>query len=210
MALLSALLLAAQILTFASAAVHTGYNVGAFWGDPWNCKKKADYLDMFNYAKTIQTPVPLDTARLFTSVQCNTQNNPIEAFDAAVETGTKLLLGFYLSAPKNATPGQPTNAEQNAAQLQHELDALKKGFEKHGQKLADLVIGLSVGNEDIFNWENKNSAVGASTETIQANFDKVRDTFNGAPLSDLMETSRLVTRKPRNIPAESKELISSA
>jgi glucan endo-1,3-beta-D-glucosidase len=52
-----------------------------------------------------------------------------------METNTKLLLGIWTSGTDN---------------IDKELAALKKAIEKYGSKFTDLVIGMSIGSEDLY------------------------------------------------------------
>ena len=87
-------------LAQAASKVFTGFNYGAFWSLESNVKKKADFLDGFNLARNLTTDIPFDSAHLFTCKAAGTLNEPTEAFDAAVDSKTNLLLGFWI------TPGQ--------------------------------------------------------------------------------------------------------
>ena len=175
MTLLYTFLLATQLLAPATAKFFSGFSYGAFWTDSANCKRKADFLDSFKIAKGLATPVPFDSARLFTAIQCGTKGDPTEAFDAAVELNMNVLLGFWLSELIDPAKRTITNKQM----LQNELAALEKGFAKHGKNLADLVIGLSVGNEDVHFFETKGAA-GVPAEVIQGNMNAVREAVDDA------------------------------
>ncbi|KAF2248491.1 glycoside hydrolase family 17 protein, partial [Trematosphaeria pertusa] len=166
-----ALLILAQWLTPAAATVHTGFACGAFWSQS-QAKTKEDFVRQFNLAKNLpDVPVSFNSARLFQTAQWQTQNDPSEAFEAAIETNTTLLLGIWVSASDN------------------ELIALDHAFEKHGQKLADLVVGISVGNEDIYRTSDmctqKNGGkpcdMAYSADEIKANISSVRSTIAQKP-----------------------------
>ncbi|KAF2875254.1 glycoside hydrolase superfamily [Massariosphaeria phaeospora] len=152
------------------------FNYGAFWSEPANPKSKADFVRQFKLAQSLDTPVPFNSARLFTSVQQGTTNEPIAAFDAAVETNTSVLLGFWIS---------PTT--QNDALLQNELTALDKAFKKHGQSLGDLVIGLSVGSEDVYRFEEKKEPGGVAADTVVENLALVRKTIAESSYAQFMK-----------------------
>ena len=115
----------------ASQTIYTGFSYGAFWSES-EPKRYKDFLRQFKLAKSLtNVPVPFTSARLYQAAQWGSSSEPSEAFQAAIETNTTLLIGLWLPIDK-------------------ELDALNKAFETYGQKLADLVIGISVGNEDIY------------------------------------------------------------
>lgn len=112
---------------------YTGFSYGAFWPADEKPKTYADFLRHFKQAKDLpNVPVSFNSARLFQTGQWQNPTLPSEAFQAAIETNTTLLLGLWISTMPN------------------ELIALDAAFKVHGQKLADLVVGISVGNEDIF------------------------------------------------------------
>jgi glucan endo-1,3-beta-D-glucosidase len=165
---LDKVLISALLLAPATSTVYTGFNYGSFWGVGSNVKKAVDFRDSFIYAHNLSTAVPFNSARLFTCKTQGTIDEPTEAFDAAVETSTNLLLGFWMT-PHNR--GDPLHDI-----IHNELSALEKGFRKHGQALADLVIGLSVGSEDIHRWEDtEEKEVGVSATDISAAMKEVKD-----------------------------------
>ncbi|KAF1941913.1 glycoside hydrolase [Clathrospora elynae] len=152
---------------FAQAAtkIYTGFNYGAFWSVDSNVKQKADFLDGFNLAKNLTTPIPFDSARLFTCRAGGTLNDPISAFDAAVESKTNLLLGFWI------TPGEKGDSPDE--NVNNEMIALEKGFKQHGQALSDLIIGLSVGNEDVYRSVDPNQ-IGVSADVVSKTIEQVK------------------------------------
>jgi len=164
----------AQLPALAVAKVYTGFNYGAFW-HPSQAKFKKDFVQEFSLAKTLpSTPVTFDSARFFTCIQWLTKDEPIEAFDAAIETNTSLLLGFWA---------------QNETMLDVELVALEKAFKNHGVKLADLVVGLSIGNEDIYRFEHPETSQGlqgASENQIQSLVQLAREKIGSSSFAAFM------------------------
>lgn len=155
MTLLSTILLAIQILAPAICAVHTGFSYGAFWTEQ-KPKVKADFVRLFNLGNNLPgVPVPFNSARLFQTSQWMKDGEPSEAFEAAIETNTTLLLGMWLS------------------KLDIEVIALDKAFEKYGQKFADLIVGISVGNEDIYRGSPDCTRQGECNDGFQK--EQVRD-----------------------------------
>ncbi|KAF1927290.1 glycoside hydrolase family 17 protein [Didymella exigua CBS 183.55] len=166
------------IATPVAARVYAGFNYGPFWSGQSNVKRYADFHHGFELAKNLtDTPVPFDTARLYTCITAGTQNDPTEAFQAAIDTGTNLLLGMWVSP---GATGQP-----NDALVDNELAALGKGFEQHGQKLADLVIGLSIGNEDIYRFNSQQAGVGP--DDMFTSINRVKTTIKASPWGKYME-----------------------
>jgi glucan endo-1,3-beta-D-glucosidase len=177
---LPTLLISALLLTPAVSTVYTGFNYGAFWGVESYVKKVADFLDSFSYAQNLSTGVPFNSARLFTCKTQGTVDEPTGAFDAAVDTKTNLLLGFWMTPQKRGDPLDDI--------IKNELSALEKGFQKHGQALADLVIGLSVGSEDIYRWEETDEKeVGVSVVEISASIQKVKEAVDSSTFAAYMK-----------------------
>jgi glucan endo-1,3-beta-D-glucosidase len=177
--------------------VHTGFNYGAVWGSPDKPKRKDEYIQAFTTAYNLNTSVAFDSARLFTCRQPNTADAWIEAFDAAVATHTYLLLGFYLSETKNSAqqPGQAY--ESNADMLKHELRALEKALGHFGSDLADLIIGLSFGNEDMEQCNSNGVTTGVPAYVIAGNIATVRDALLGSALNEQFPNiMKYMTGKP--------------
>ncbi|KAF2107187.1 glycoside hydrolase superfamily, partial [Lophiotrema nucula] len=160
-----------------------GFSYGAFWTNK-TAKYKADFARQFNLAKSLQTSVSLNSARLFTCVQWNTKDDPIQAFEAAIDTDTTLLLGLY-------NIGDDTI-------FANEVSALEKGLQQHGQKLANLIVGISVGNEDIYrnssecksgDSSGQNCLWSASADVVTAKVNLIRSEFqSGAPFANYFNT----------------------
>ena len=116
------------------------------------------FTNDFTTAKALAgTSDAFTSARLYTCIQAGTTNTPIEAFQAAVNTGTSVLLGLWASA------GQE-NINNELAALTAFLDG------SSGTALAKLIVGISVGSEDLYRISptgiiNK-SGVGASPDDI--------------------------------------------
>lgn len=121
--------------------------------------------------------VPFASARLYQAAQWGpNKTEPSEAFQAAIDTNTTLLVGLWL----------PIDAE---------LEALDNGFKKHGQKLADLVIGIAVGNEDIYRGsddctkaEGKPCAMTATPEEVMGDITHVKNEFQQRGWDKLFKT----------------------
>jgi glucan endo-1,3-beta-D-glucosidase len=166
-------------LAQAASKIYTGFNYGAFWAVEANAKKKDDFLDGFGLARNLSTDTPFDSARLFTCKQAGTLNEPIEAFDAAVQSKTNLLLGFWIS------PAQKGGSTDD--NVKNEMTALEKGFRKHGKALADLVIGLSVGNEDIYRNEETPDQVGVPADVVSQTINQVKTNIAASSFAKYME-----------------------
>ncbi|KZZ99231.1 GPI-anchored cell wall beta-1,3-endoglucanase EglC [Moelleriella libera RCEF 2490] len=132
----SSTLLASALAAGASAGTnYLGFNSGATLPDR-SAKFKKDFVAEMKTAQGLNgAPGTFNSLRLYTNIQAYSQDDPIEAFDAAIETKTNLLLGVWASGTDN---------------INKEISALKKAVSKYGNKFTDLVIGVSIGSEDLY------------------------------------------------------------
>lgn len=131
----TALVAAGALISGASAENYLGFNSGATLADR-SAKFKADFKKEFVTAQGLEkAPGTFNSVRLYTNIQAYSETDPIEAFEAAIETDTKILLGIWTSGTDS---------------IEKELSALKKAISKHGKKFTDLVIGMSIGSEDLY------------------------------------------------------------
>ncbi|ODA77442.1 hypothetical protein RJ55_07071 [Drechmeria coniospora] len=165
-------LLASTLAVGASASGnYLGFNSGATFADR-SAKFKADFEAEFKTAQNLAgSPGTFNTVRLYTNIQAYSQDDPIEAFEAAIDTKTSILLGVWTSGVDN---------------IDKELSALKKAVAKYGDKFTDLVIGISIGSEDLYRnsvtgVKNK-SGVGNSPEAIAGFISDFKKTFSGNAL----------------------------
>ena len=151
---------------------YLGFNSGATKADR-SAKFKEDYLAEFKTAQNLEgAPGTFNAVRLYTNIQAYSEDDPISAFEAAIETKTKLLLGIWASGTDN---------------IDKELSALEKAVEKYGTKFTDLVIGMSIGSEDLYRVsetgiKNK-SGVGASPDTIVKFIKEYKDSVKDTGLA---------------------------
>lgn len=133
---LSSTLVAGALAIGASAdSNYLGFNSGATLPDR-SAKFKKDFEAEFKTAQGLNNaPGTFNSVRLYTNIQAYSQDDPIEAFEAAIDTKTKLLLGVWASGTDN---------------IDKEISALKKAVSKYGSKFTDLVIGISIGSEDLY------------------------------------------------------------
>ncbi|USP78021.1 hypothetical protein yc1106_05295 [Curvularia clavata] len=126
------------VATFGCAAAQRtilGFNYGAS-DDNGNVKNQSDFEREFRAARNLQGVLKqINTIRLSSNVQWQTQDTLIEASAAAVATNTSLLLGIWASVPTS---------------IDNELNALDAAIKKHGSDLADPVVGILVGSEDLY------------------------------------------------------------
>ncbi|GAO13437.1 uncharacterized protein UV8b_00577 [Ustilaginoidea virens] len=131
----SALAAGTLALGVSAGSNYLGFNSGATLPDR-SAKFKKDFLAEFNTAQNLEgAPGDFNSVRLYTNIQAYSQDDPIEAFEAAIETKTNLLLGVWASGTDN---------------INKEITALKKAVTKYGSKFTDLVIGISIGSEDLY------------------------------------------------------------
>ncbi|KAH9881848.1 hypothetical protein J1614_001019 [Plenodomus biglobosus] len=154
-----------------------GFNSGAS-DDKGNAKSQADFEKEFRTAKELEgAPGNFSAIRLYSNVQWETTDTPINAFAAAVATNTRLLLGIWTSG---------TNSIDN------ELKALEAAIEEHGTRLTDLIIGLSVGSEDLYRdsepGRRNKAGVGNTADAIIRFIRTTRERLANTALSNIKIT----------------------
>ncbi|KAF2463994.1 GPI-anchored cell wall beta-1,3-endoglucanase EglC [Lindgomyces ingoldianus] len=132
---ISSTLLGVATLVAAAEAQLRGFNYGAFFMNN-AAKKQVDFEYEFNKAKNLPGTTGWTSARLYTMIQHGTTNTPITAIPAAIKTQTKLLLGLWASA--------------GSANFNNEIVALKSAISTYGTAFTNLVVGISVGSEDLY------------------------------------------------------------
>lgn len=172
---LSSTLTAAALVAYAAAADnYLGFNSGATLADH-SAKFKKDFLAEFKTAQNLKSaPGKFNAVRLYTNIQAYSEDDPIEAFEAAVETETYILLGIWTSGTDN---------------IDKEMSALQKGIKKHGKKLTDLIIGMSIGSEDLYRNSatgvENDSGVGQEPDVLVKFIEEYRSAMKGTPLADV-------------------------
>ncbi|KAF2863493.1 glycoside hydrolase family 17 protein [Piedraia hortae CBS 480.64] len=154
-------------------AVNTGFNYGAIMSDG-SAKSQAEFEAEFNRAKSLQgTDGIFTSARIYTTIQAGTPNTPISAIPAAIKTKTSLLLGLWASA------GPEVYA--------NELIALKAAISQYGSAFTDLVVGISVGSEDLYRISptgiENHSGVGIGPDVLVKYIQQLRSTVKGTALA---------------------------
>lgn len=154
------------------AAVQKGFNYGSTNSDG-SCRDQSDFEDLFSTARNLVGNSGFTSARLYTMIQCGTSSTPISAIQAAIDTNTQLLLGMWASAGQD--------------DFNNELSALKAAISQYGSSFTNLVIGLSVGSEDLYRSSPQgvanNAGVGADAATIESYISQARDAISGTALS---------------------------
>ncbi|KAK1774761.1 glycoside hydrolase superfamily [Copromyces sp. CBS 386.78] len=166
---------AALLASGVSAEAYLGFNSGNTLADR-SAKFKKDWVQEFTTAQNLKNaPGTFNAVRLYTNIQAYSQiSEPIEAFEAAIETDTKILLGVWASGTDTIEP---------------EIKALQTAIKKHGKKLTDLIIGASIGSEDLYRVsatgiKNK-SGVGAGPSEIVKFIGDWKKAFQGTALANV-------------------------
>lgn len=163
----------ASILSLATAASAQlkGFNYGNTNNDG-SCRGYNDFVRFFNDAKALPGAAGFQAARLYTSVQCGTAADPIEAFRAAIDTNTQILVGLWGSAGR--------------AVYENELNGLLTAARTLGTPFTDRVVGISVGSEDLYRSSPQgvaaNAGVGATGVEIEGYIGWLRDWLRGTAL----------------------------
>ncbi|KAK5173429.1 uncharacterized protein LTR77_002110 [Saxophila tyrrhenica] len=155
-------------------ALSTGFNYGATQSDGSTPMEQSDYQSRFERAKSLQgTDGEFTSARLYTMIQSGTTDSPSSAFQAAIDTKTSLLLGIWCSG------GQEV--------VTNELSALSAAIEQYGSEFTDLVVGISVGSEDLYRVSptgiENDSGYGATPNELVSYIKQTRQAISGTSLS---------------------------
>lgn len=170
----STLVALAVSLSPAVSAFNLGFNYGSLNSDS-SIKGQPDFQAEFTAAKNLVGASGFTSARLYTSIQAGTANSPISAIPAAISAGTTLLLGVWGSG------GQGT--------VNNEIAAIQAAIAQYGTAFTSIVVGLSVGSEDLYRNSptgiiNK-SGIGADPATLVGYIASVRAALQGTALSSV-------------------------
>ena len=143
-----------------TGGAHKGFNYAASTNNAGT-----DFATEFAAAQKLTGTSGFTSARLYTMIEYGTTDTPSTAFQAAIDTGTTLLLGIWCSA------GQTT--------VTNELNALADAVKQH-PTLTNLVVGISVGSEDLY---RNPSGSGASGATILTYIGQTRTAMETAGVS---------------------------
>lgn len=154
-----------------NAAALQGFNYGATL-TTGAAKTQSDFEVDFKKAQNLAGTSGWTSARLYTSIQGGSTNDPISAIPAAIATNTKLLLGIWASGGQEG--------------VTNEIAAIENAVSQYGSKFTDLVVGLSVGSEDLYRISptgviNK-SGIGAGPNTLVEYIDQVKAKNWGFPI----------------------------
>jgi glucan endo-1,3-beta-D-glucosidase len=168
----TALIAAGALASGVSADNYLGFNSGSTKADR-SAKFKADFEQEMTTAQgLVGAPGKFNAMRLYTNIQAYSTKDPIQAFDAAMDTNTKLLLGIWTSGTDS---------------IDNELAALKTAVDTHGSKFTDLVIGMSIGSEDLYRDSvtgvTNKAGVGAGPDVILKFINQFKQTFANTGLA---------------------------
>jgi glucan endo-1,3-beta-D-glucosidase len=159
-----------SLATTATAQVK-GFNYGSTNSDG-SCRHYADFVSQFNLAKNLPGASGFASARLYTSIQCGTTADPIEAYQAAIDTDTTILVGLWASGGRDV--------------YTNELNSLLSAAKTLGTAFTDRIIGISVGSEDLYRnsaqGQASNAGVGATGTEIEGYIGWMRDWIKGTLL----------------------------
>lgn len=170
----STTLTASALAVGVSAKNYLGFNSGATLADR-SAKFKADFKAEFETAQNLKNaPGDFNAVRLYTNIQAYSTNDPIQAFEAAMETETSILLGVWCSGTDN---------------IDDEITALKTAISSYGSSFTDLIIGVSIGSEDLYRnsktgVENK-SGVGADPDVLVSFIKDFKKAFASSAIANV-------------------------
>ncbi|ETS86887.1 hypothetical protein PFICI_00715 [Pestalotiopsis fici W106-1] len=143
-----------------------GFNYGAFFLNQ-QALTQTDFEAEFNRAQNLPGTSGWNSARLYTMIEWGTANSVIPAIPAAIATQTTLLLGLWISG--------------GDAAITNELAALESAIATYGTAFTDLVVGISVGSEDLY--RDANNEVGTTATYLMDCISKVRSAIADTALS---------------------------
>ena len=158
----------------ATAQAIKGFNYGPTNPDG-SYSQKSDFVNGFSTAQKLVGAPGFNSARLYTMIQGGTTDTTTEAIAAAIDTSTTLLLGLWASA------GQ--------ADFTNEVTALTSAITQYKTQFTDLVIGISVGSEDLYRISptgiENNSGAGAEPSDVVNYIQQVRTALSNAGVTGI-------------------------
>jgi len=159
------------------SAVSQGFNYGTTKSDG-TFFVQSDYESLFTAAKGLSgTNGGFTSARLYDMIQGGSSTNePTQAIPAALNTKTSLLLGLWATSP---TPGDDGPFDAQITALTTALGQWP-GW-------TDLVVGISVGSEDLYRdsdlGKKANAGIGENEATILSRINKLKSALSGTALA---------------------------
>jgi glucan endo-1,3-beta-D-glucosidase len=157
-----------------NAENYLGFNSGSTLADR-SAKFKADFVAEFTTAQgLVNAPGTFNSVRLYTNIQAYSKADPISAFEAAVDTKTNILLGVWASGTDS---------------IQNEITALQTAIKTYGKDLTDLIIGVSIGSEDLYRNSvtgvTNKAGVGADPDVLVGFISDFRKAFANSAISSI-------------------------
>lgn len=150
-------------------ANYQGFNYAAQGND------YTSFHNQFSLSRSLPGTGAFSSARLYTMVQEGTEESVIQAIPAAIDTQTKLLLGLWASVDGDG--------------FSKELRALDTAMSTYGQGLRDMVIGISVGSEDLYRSSvlgaSQGSGTGQDISVLLGYIQQVRDKLQNSVLQGI-------------------------
>ncbi|EWC48005.1 hypothetical protein DRE_02584 [Drechslerella stenobrocha 248] len=155
---------------------YLGFNYGASKANFGPVKVYEDFKEEFLIAQNLTgTEYKFTSARLYTMIQGPSKDDPISAIKAAIDTNTTLLLGMWCSAGQDI--------------VTNEINAVLKAINLYGSRFTNLVVGLSVGSEDLYRSSEmgiqNESGIGAQPAELVKYIGQVRRALAGTPLKSV-------------------------
>lgn len=165
-------LAAVTAISTVSASNLQGFNYGST-NSAGAAYTQSDYESLFSTAKNLENAEGFGNARLYTMIQGGTTNTPISAIPAAVSQGTNLLLGLWASAGQD--------------EFNNEVQALTTAISTYGNNFTDLVVGISIGSEDLYRVSpmgiEADEGPGANPDTLVSYINQVKTAIADTPLN---------------------------
>jgi glucan endo-1,3-beta-D-glucosidase len=162
--------LATSVVT--ASAQYKGFNYGST-NDDGSVRTQDQFESLFTTAQGLVGTTNFTSARLYTCIQAGTTNTPIEAIPAAIASQTTLLLGLWASAGQD--------------DIDNEIAALTAAFSQYGTSFTDLIVGISVGSEDLYRVSptgiDNLSGAGAEPADIVTYIGQVRSALSDAAVT---------------------------
>ncbi|KAJ5175975.1 glucan endo-1-3-beta-glucosidase eglC [Penicillium canariense] len=162
--------LALALSIVAAEAAMQGFNYGSTKTDG-SYNYEADFKTQFATAKNLVGTSGFTSARLYTMIQGGTTSDPIQAIPAAVAEDTSLLLGLWASG----------------GNMDNEIAALKSAIDTYGESFTKLVVGISVGSEDLYRNSvtgvKNDAGVGIDPSLLVTYIKQVKSAISGTTLS---------------------------
>ncbi|KAI0523797.1 GPI-anchored cell wall beta-1,3-endoglucanase EglC [Xylaria bambusicola] len=167
----------AALATPSIAGIVQGFSYGSMNTDG-SCRRYDDFKYLFERARNLHGASGFTAARLYTSIQCGTSADYIEAYKAAIDTNTTILVGLWASAGRHVFENE-LNALIGASR------ALKDDFTKR-------VVGISVGSEDLYRSSPQGvingEGPGCTADEIEGYIGWLRDWLKGTDLEHIPVT----------------------